>query len=228
MLGKVAQMDGLRLTGLPEIAVDFLRDERGKRGGNLAQPKQHAIERGVGLLLVGVVLALPEPAPAAPDVPLGQIVEEVHEGPHRLLQIVGVHGLITSAFSRSRALSTQRSRRWGDGAEVAARARVPAVQLGVGDEEGIGVPPRQQHVAQALFDPLLREAQIVRPHHGRIDHVQAKGIGAVGVRAPARGRDNSSAACSSCGRLRPSTRPLTTTLRKELLSNNVVASTIRV
>ena len=41
--------------------------------------------------------------------------------------------------------------------------------------------PREEHVADDVFDALLAEAQLLRAHHGRVDEVEPQRVGAVGV-----------------------------------------------
>jgi hypothetical protein len=90
--GVVAEVDGLGHVRRAQVAVDLLGEERGEGGGDLAQAQEHGVEGLVGAGLVGVVLALPEAAARAADVPVGEVVDELHERAHGLLEVVGVQG----------------------------------------------------------------------------------------------------------------------------------------
>ena len=54
-----------------------------------------------------------------------------------------------------------------------------AVDVGVGDEEGVGVPPRDEEVLEDLLHAVLGEAEVLGADDGRGDHVEAERVGAV-------------------------------------------------
>ena len=72
--------------------VRRLRKISSERSGNLAQAQEDGVQGFVGAGLVGVVLAFPETAAGAADVPVGEVVDELDEGADGLLEIVGIHG----------------------------------------------------------------------------------------------------------------------------------------
>ena len=90
--GIVTQVDRLGHLGGAQVAIDLFREERGERRGNLAETQKYGVQRFVGVSLVGVVLALPKTAAGAADIPVGEVVDKLHQGAHGLLQVVAVHG----------------------------------------------------------------------------------------------------------------------------------------
>ena len=84
-------MDALGVVLAPEVAVDRLGDERRERRGHLGELHEHVAERAIGVKLVRIVLALPEAATTAADVPVREILDEGHERADGLLEIVGIH-----------------------------------------------------------------------------------------------------------------------------------------
>ncbi len=163
-----------------QVAVDLLRDERRERRGDLGELHQDVAERAVGGKLVRVVRRLPEPAAAAADVPVRQILHELHERTHRALQVVGVHrrGHVgDERFHGRDDPAIQHVRAFG----IDHLGVGEAVHVRVGHEERVGVPPRNQQVAQDLLDAVLGELEVLGAHDGRVDHVEADGVRPVGV-----------------------------------------------
>ena len=69
----------------------------------------------------------------------------------------------------------------GGGGGMGVGGGGPAVDVGVGDEEGVGVPPGDEEVAEGVDDAFFGEAQVFGADDGGVDHVEAEGVGAVGV-----------------------------------------------
>ena len=49
---------------------------------------------------------------------------------------------------------------------------MPFIDVGVGDKEAVGVPERNQQVAQGVLHALFGEAQAFAFDDRRVDHVQ--------------------------------------------------------
>ena len=137
-----------------QVLVHLLGDERRERREETRHRFQAPVEGVVGGVLIGVVLALPEPATAPPHVPVRQVV---HEGLNRS----GAAGRV-EVVERPRDVADERLE-LGErppvelGALVHRRRGtrgVEAVDVGVGDEEGVGVPQREQEGAHRLGDEV--------------------------------------------------------------------------
>ena len=87
-VGQVHALGGLRLVRAYQVAVYLLGDEGCQRRQQPRQGGEAAVQRGVGRQLVGVVLALPEAAAAAPDVPVGEVLHKA------LYAATGVGGVV--------------------------------------------------------------------------------------------------------------------------------------
>ena len=177
---EVTEVDALGIVLALQVAVDRLGDERRERRRDLRELHEYVAERAVGVELVPVVLALPEAAAAAADVPVRQVLDERDERAHRALEVILVH--------RGRDVGDQRLHRAADPAVEDVRRIghhdrlvVEAVHVRVGDEEGVGVPPRDEQVAEDLLDAVLGELQVLGAHDGRVDHVEADRVRAVRV-----------------------------------------------
>ena len=90
---EITEMHGLGHVRCPQIPVDCLADEGHERSRNLRESQEYLVERGIGLRLVLIVCALPEAPAAAPDIPVGQVLDKSHERADCLLEIVPVHRL---------------------------------------------------------------------------------------------------------------------------------------
>ena len=190
---EVAQVDGLRVVRAPEVGVYLLGDERSEWSRDLRELDEDVAERPVRAELVAVVRGLPEAATRAADVPVGQVLDELDERPHRALQVVGVHrrrNVGDESFHRRNDPPIQDIR----GLECLGIARrslgegglqhlcvCKIVYIRVGHEEGIRVPPRNQEVAHELLDAVLGELEVLGANDRRVDHVESNRVGAVGV-----------------------------------------------
>ena len=85
---KIAQVHRFRHRLGPQIPVHRFGGERNKRRRHFGEGDQHMMQSRVGFLLVRVVLALPETAAAAADIPVGQVVDKLAETVGGFLQIV--------------------------------------------------------------------------------------------------------------------------------------------
>ncbi len=92
-VSKVNALGRLRVRVRDEVLVERFCDERGEGCGELRHGHEALVEGGVGRLLVRVVLTLPETAPAAPHVPVGELVHELPDGPPGRRDVVGVEPL---------------------------------------------------------------------------------------------------------------------------------------
>jgi hypothetical protein len=138
-----------------QVPVEDLGDERGEGGGELGDGGETFVQGGVGGLLVQVVLALPEPAAAAPDVPVRELVHEVPDGPAGRRDVVGVEPLGDGPYGELQLAQRPAVQQ----APVLGRHevlfRVEAVYAGVGDEEGVGVPEGEEVLADGLVYLVL-------------------------------------------------------------------------
>src|SRR5918998_1669456 len=146
---------GLTVHVHDEVLVEGLGDERGEGGGELGNRDEALVQGGVGGLLVQVVLALPEPAAAAPDVPVRELVDEVPDGPPGRRDVVGVEPLCDGSYRELQLAQGPPVQQapvlgWHE-----VRTRVEAVYSGVGDEKGVGVPEGQEVLADRLVDLIL-------------------------------------------------------------------------
>ena len=143
-LGPVAQMD--RRLGAVEVLVDLVRDERreGRQqlGDRLQRLAQRAQRAGV---------ALPEPPARAPDIPVGQVVDELADRAPRERRVVVVQPRRDLLDGRADAR-----------ADPAVQVGLPAVGLlaegRVARVERVDVPELTQEQPHALADGVHREA----------------------------------------------------------------------
>ena len=149
-----------------QVLVQLLGQERHEGRQQAGEGGQRLVEGIVGRGLVRVVLALPEAAPAAAHVPVG---EQIHEG----LQVASGGGGVVAVQGGGDALdgvcssaSSQRSRALRSAAGGGASLRVEAVQIGVEHEEGIDVPEGEEEAAAHLLGHAVAEAQVGWPGSG--------------------------------------------------------------
>ena len=186
-------MHGFRVVRALEVGVDFLRNERRERRGDLRELDEHIAKRPVRAELVAVVRGLPEAATRAANVPVGQVFDELDERPHRALQVVGVHrrgNVGDESLHRRNDPSIQdirgleclgiARRSLGEGGLQHLCVR-KIIDIRVSHEEGIRVPPRNQKVAHELLDAVLGELQVLGTNDRREDHVESNRVRPVGV-----------------------------------------------
>ena len=173
-------MHRLRVARALQVGVNLLGDERRERRRDFRELDEDVAERPIGEEFVRVVRRLPETAAAAADIPVRQILDELDERPHGLLEVVDVH--------RRRHVVDERLHRGDDPAVEEVRALrvddlrvVEVVDVRVGDEERVGVPPRDEQVAHQLLDAVLGELQRLGADDGRVDHVEPDRVRPVGV-----------------------------------------------
>ena len=153
--------------------VQLVGEERAERRQQLAGHHQGVVQGGVGVGVVG----LPEPGPAAADVPVRQVVDEpgqaggAAEGVEAL-ERVGDRGHGGVELAQQPAVEHV-----GRLAGLPAGGGLPAVEVGVGDEEAEDVPQRQQRLAGGLADAFLEHAP-GRPRLAGREEVPAQGVGA--------------------------------------------------
>ena len=167
-----------------QVAVDLVRDERQEGCQDAAEGGEDRVQGAVRVELVGVAAVgagrLPEAPPAAPDVPVRQLVDEAQEHRDDAEELVGRHPLLD--------LERDGLQPGEDPAVELGQLRIgidpvrlPAVDRGVPGQERIGVPQRQEDRADLLLDAALGEPQVARVHDRRVDQVQAQRIGPVAV-----------------------------------------------
>ena len=173
-------MHGFRVVRALEVGVDFLRDKRSERRGDLRELDEHIAKRPVRAKLVAVVRGLPEAATRAANVPVGQVFDKLDERPHRALQIVGVHrrgNVGDKSLHRRDDPLVENVPRIGE-ADLCVRE---IVYIRVSHEEGVRVPPRNQEVAHELLDAVLGELEVLGANDRRVDHVESNRVRPVGV-----------------------------------------------
>jgi len=69
-----------RLDVANQVLVDGFGDEWGERSQQFGKFNQDIVQRGISGVFIGVVLALPEAAATAANVPVAQIIEEGFDG----------------------------------------------------------------------------------------------------------------------------------------------------
>ena len=156
-------MHRFRHIGSAKIPVDGIAYEGDVWRSNLRKPQEHFVECRIGMKLVVVIGALPEAAPAAPDIPVRQVLNEADKGANGLLQVVHIHGPdnpLIQGFERTQdpAVKPVRASR-GE-----LLLRLPVVGAGIHDEKAVGIPPWKEKVAEGVPHTLLAEAQVFGPH----------------------------------------------------------------
>ena len=156
-----------------QALVHLLGGERDHRGEKLHGGDQALVKGLVGGELVGVVLALPEPAPAAAQVPAGEGVHEGLQLPHEEVDRVGLVALPGGPDELLETLEDPAVElRQAVHGHPRRALRHEAVDFGVGEEELVDVPEGQELPAR-LVDLVPAEAQVV--------------LGVVGGEEPAHG-----------------------------------------
>ena len=180
-----------------EVLVEVLREE-GREGRHDAAQRQQALvqhrQRHEGLL--GVAVGALAAAAVEAHVAVGERVDEVDQARHHGVQAVGLHLLAHEADQLLRGGQQPAVHHVGalqrlllGGAEALARLALPVLDVlhlrvtgtARAHQEAVGVEPRDEDLLQHAVHAALLEAQRLRAHHGRVDEVQADGVGAVGV-----------------------------------------------
>ena len=149
---------------------DHLGGQRQQWRGQPAGHLQHGVQRvdGVGVLL-------PEPRTRPSHIPIRQRLGE-------LAQLVAGAGDVAD-IQRLGEVVAQRGE-FGEDVAVqhVGRIRAPGALLrGVERQERVGVPERQQHLADAFADALLGDDQVAAAQDWRGHQEPAHGVGAVAV-----------------------------------------------
>ena len=176
-------MDGFRHVFGAECAVDFLGDVGNERRGAFREGDEHVIERGIGVELVGVVLALPEAAAAAADIPVCEIFHEFFEAVRRALEMIGVHRLadfLDHIGERGENPAVERICRVFRRFEFTLR-RFPAVDVRISREEAVCVPDRKHDAAEDFLDSLFGELEVFGADDRRAEQEQTQRIRSVRV-----------------------------------------------
>ena len=175
-------MDGFRHRLRAQRAVDLLGDERDERRGAFGEGEKRIIERGIRLVLVAVVLALPETAAAPADVPVREVLHKLFETVRRLLKMEGVHraaDLLDHVGERRENPAVERI------GKIAWRLSVgrglPAVDVRIGREEAERVPDRQNHRAHDLLDAVFGKFEVLRADNRRTEQEKPQRIRPVGL-----------------------------------------------
>src|SRR3712207_9380216 len=112
----------------------------------------------MGGLLVQVILTLPEPAAAAPDVPVREFVHEVPDGPPGRRDVVGVEPLRDRPYGELQLACGPAVHQAPVLVPHEVLFGVEAVYAGVGHEKGVGVPEGEEVLANRLVYLVLGEA----------------------------------------------------------------------
>ena len=185
-LREVQQVNGVRLGAeflgfaARQVQVDLVGQERRERRQQRGDGEQAALKGGEG----GAV-ALPEPAPRDPHVPVGEILDVVGDRATGAGAVVGVHALDhgphRSLQARQRPTVELGSgfcglcsacRRGGEG------RRPEPLGVRVEDPERVRVPEREHELAHHLADRVRGEA-VTGPGLLGGEVVPAEGVGAV-------------------------------------------------
>ena len=172
--GEVGQVDALGGVGTHtahQVLPEVVRQEGREGREQLAEQHQRFVERGKG----GGV-AVPEAAAVAAHVPVGELVNEDINRARRAGSVeriqFGVHRLDELVQFAEQPLVHDGALRHG---RRFPRCGVPVGDVGVGDEEGVGVPERQQEAAHHLFHHVDAKAAF-RPGGRGDEEVPAHGV----------------------------------------------------
>ena len=152
-VGEIAQVDALRLVRRShEVLIHRLGQERHDRREQLRQRQQHRVQRLIGGQLVVPLVALPEAAAVAADVPVAQLVID------ELLRLQAERHQVEALERRAcRTGSAVASRTESSGRCRAVRGTAPAARRGRSRRAGrscrrtVGVPQLQRELAAQLL-----------------------------------------------------------------------------
>ncbi len=178
-LGPATQVNAVRrgrVHPADQVLVELLRDEGGGRGQQVAEGHQHRVQ-GVQ----GLEVPIPEATAAQAHVPVAQVVHELGDGPGGAQDVVLLQGLGHLAHQQVQLGEHPAVQEDGRGLvrQLLALPRGPAQgQVGVGDEEAVGVPEGVEEAAHHLPHQIHAEATAVPRRAGGV-HVPAGGVRAV-------------------------------------------------
>ena len=147
--GPVGEMDGL--VAAAEVAVHLVGREGAERREQLRHRQQALVQRAVR----GRIGVLPEPWPRPPHIPVRQVVDEPVERLRAPKRVVALERVRDFADGSMQARADPPVEHVLDPPCLIGR---PTVEAGVGDEERIGVPEREEEPARRLVDAGLGHA----------------------------------------------------------------------
>ena len=176
-------MDGFRHLIVAQGAVDFFRDIRDERRGSLCKGDEHIVQRGISICLVRIVLALPETAAAAADVPVCQVVGKGFKAVCRLLELIAVHGFPDLRDHISQCGKDPAVQRVCGifGRDRFASRGIPVIQVCISHKELETVPDGEQNGTHDLFDAVFGELEVFRTDDLGFEEEEAERIGTVAV-----------------------------------------------
>ena len=133
-----------------EVVPDRIGEVRDDRRHERGQRRQHLVQRRVRGALVGVELALPEPASVAAHVPVGEVVDEGLDRPRGAHRVVAVERLARLGDERVEARQDPSVEERAGALDAVGLVGRPAVEAGVRHEEPVRVPERQEEAAHDL------------------------------------------------------------------------------
>ena len=157
-----------------QLVVDVLGEEGRKRRHREGQLVNRRVERAVGGDLVRGDVRAPEPRPVEADVPVREVLDELEQLRHHVVEAVAGHLLRDLRLHR---LQLREHPAVQDvGALVEAPVRRPAVDAGVGAQESERVVPGQQRPAHHVAHAPVGEALVLAAHEAGVDEVQPQGV----------------------------------------------------
>mmetsp|Transcript_96445 Transcript_96445/g.229667 ORF Transcript_96445/g.229667 Transcript_96445/m.229667 type:complete len:486 (-) Transcript_96445:1848-3305(-) len=178
---------GLRLQRMPvwkcsgQVLIYVLRDERnhwGKANRDVQQDLVEGTQRSERLLQA---VATSHPVAVQPNIPVGQVFQEVHQLRHHRVEPICLHLLaheLDEAMHRCKDPLVHMVRACLDlsrlGRELLSTGALVAIALL--DQEAIGVEHRQENILHDIPHALLLELQRFGPDHTRVQHVHPNRI----------------------------------------------------
>ena len=167
-----------RIHAAYQVTVDGLGDERNHRCRYLRERYQCGVERHVSIDLILLHALRPEALSRTTNIPVRHVVDEIL---HRVrsLRDTEVREVIIDFADHGVQLTEQPAVHDTEGRVVeAVLRRVEVVNVGVQNEECIGVPERRQELTLSLDDGLIMEA-VRQPWCGVRIEEPADGVGAM-------------------------------------------------
>ena len=160
-----------------KVLVQLVGEERHGGRDQLGDRHQRGVQRGVGSLLVGTGVVLPEAAAGAAHVPGGESLHEFFNGTGGVGDIiffVGFGHIADEDVQLGEQPAVQIIRGGSDGQALWL------VEVGIGHEERIHIPKRQRETADHVANQIGREAALLPGRRGGVE-IPAQRIGAVQV-----------------------------------------------